>query len=122
MCIRDRGSGARKIDLVHLATHVKCLYFQAYARFCREAKSYLTGMGFPFRCRELIESDAALARAARAAPRPGWAGAVAHRARAVALAGSVRPYATSGRSPAGRRLPVPAGCGTAARGCASCVG
>src|SRR5665647_3905515 len=79
-------------------------------------------MGFPFRCRELIESDAALARAARAAPRPGWAGAVAHRARAVALAGSVRPYATSGRSPAGRRLPVPAGCGTAARGCASCVG
>jgi hypothetical protein len=47
----------------------------------------------------LIESDAALARAAGAAPRPGWAGAAAHRARAVALAGSVRPYATNGRSP-----------------------
>src|SRR5664280_2710087 len=79
-------------------------------------------MGFPFRCRELIESDAALARAAGAAPRPGWAGAAAHRARAVALAGSVRPCATSGRSPAGRRLPVAAACGTAARGCASAAG
>jgi hypothetical protein len=63
--------------------------------------------------------DLKYAKAVRVVPRPGWAVAAVLRVPVAAPVGSVRSCATTGRLPAGPRLLVAGGCGTAGRGCVS---
>src|ERR1035437_3327395 len=66
--------------------------------------------------------DLKYAKAVRVVPRPGWAVAAVLRVPVAAPVGSIRSCATTGRLPAGPRLLVAGGCGTAGRGCVSAAG